>query len=69
MKAKLGAVRLHRSSIIHRNLNPVWNESFEFQVDKLTTPLRLKVYDFDYGSLDDFMGGASLDLESYSDGQ
>ena len=69
VKFKVGRVKLHRSSVVHRNLNPVWNESFDFQLSDLCTPLRIKVYDYDYGSMDDYMGGASLSLEGYADDQ
>lgn len=69
VKFKVGHIKLHRSSVVHRNLNPVWNESFDFQLSDLCTPLRIKVYDYDYSLMDDYMGGASLNLEDYADGQ
>ena len=68
MKFKCGLFR-YRSSVIYRNLNPNWNEQFEFQTVDLKEPLRVKVYDHDRGSLDDYMGGASVDLTPYTDGE
>ena len=59
----------YRSAVIHRNLNPVWNESFSFRVGTLKSSLLVRVFDHDYGSLDDFMGGQTIDLASYSDGE
>lgn len=47
-----------------RNLNPVWNESFNFTTNSLDKSLVFKVYDHDWGSLDDFMGRAVIELES-----
>ena len=62
VKMRLGNQR-HRSRIINRNLNPVWNESFSFTTDSLSELLIFKVYDHDWGSLDDFMGRAAVKLE------
>ena len=59
----------YRSSVIYRNLNPEWSEAFSFKIaDPSHTPLTLKVYDHDFGSLDDFMGRGSVDLSPYMDG-
>ena len=59
----------YRSSIINRNLNPEWNEHFSFQVNKLETSLLIRVYDHDYGTFDDFMGGQTLNLADYANNQ
>lgn len=59
----------YRSRIIHRNLNPEWNENFSFRTSTLKKSMQIKVYDHDYGSLDDFMGGQTVDLASYADGE
>ena len=63
VKIRLGKQR-HKSRIIYRNLNPVWNESFSFTTNSLDESLVFKVYDHDWGSLDDFMGRAVIKLES-----
>lgn len=68
VKFKCGRFR-YRSSIVHRNLNPEWNESFEFKTFDLSKPLRVKVYDHDFGSLDDYMGGSHIDLSTYLRGE
>ena len=62
VKIRLGNQR-QKSHIIYRNLNPVWNESFGFTTNSLDEPLVFKVYDHDWGSLDDFMGKAVIGLE------
>ena len=60
----------YRSAVIHRNLNPEWNESFTFKTTDLShAPLTIRVYDYDFGSLDDFMGRTSVNLSPYSDGE
>ena len=54
-----------KSSVIWQNLNPVWNEDFQFTVpDDFPKPLQFKVYDRDVGvaDLDDFMGKAQVSL-------
>lgn len=58
----------YRSSIIHRNLNPEWNESFSFKTQNLSREMVIRVYDHDRGSMDDFMGGQTLDLSSHANG-
>ena len=35
----------------------------------LTSPLHMQVFDHDYGSADDFMGAASVNLDEFADGQ
>lgn len=54
---------------MNRNLNPEWNEGFSFTTSSLHQPLEVNVYDHDYGSLDDYMGGGTVSLESYTRGQ
>ena len=65
VKFKCGRFK-YRSAVIHRNLNPEWNESFSFKSSTLDVPLRVRVYDHDYGSLDDYMGGQVVDLTSFA---
>lgn len=54
-----------RSSIVHRNLNPIWKEKFIFQTKDLSLPLSVRVYDHDIVSSDDFMGQGNIDLNKY----
>ena len=65
VKFKCGRFK-YRSSVVHRNLNPEWNETFSFRTSNLKVPLEARVFDHDFGSLDDFMGGQSLDLAAYT---
>ena len=55
--------------MVNRNLNPEWNEAFSFITNQLHLPLEVKVYDHDFGSIDDYMGGATVSLEGYTHGQ
>lgn len=89
VKFKLNGRLLHKSKTVHKDLNPVWDETFVvaiedpfqsmieiheqpwtiiviiwachfyffFQID-----IQIKVFDYDWGLQDDFMGSASLDL-------
>lgn len=59
----------YRSAIIQRNLNPIWNEHFSFRIQDLKGTMLVRVYDHDYGSLDDYMGGQTVDLLAYSNGE
>ncbi|XP_059274233.1 multiple C2 and transmembrane domain-containing protein 1 isoform X10 [Mustela nigripes] len=62
VKFKIGGKEVFRSKIIHKNLNPVWEEKACIFVEHLREPLYIKVFDYDFGLQDDFMGSAFLDL-------
>uniref|UniRef100_A0A8C4NZJ4 Multiple C2 domains, transmembrane 1b n=1 Tax=Dicentrarchus labrax TaxID=13489 RepID=A0A8C4NZJ4_DICLA len=64
VKFKLAGKEVFRSKTIHKNLNPVWEEKTTLVVDCLSEPLYVKVFDYDFGLQDDFMGSAYLYLES-----
>nr|QEN96197.1 multiple C2 domain and transmembrane region protein 1b isoform 1 [Danio rerio] len=64
VKFKLAGKEVFRSKIIQKNLNPVWDERVCLIVDNLKEPLYMKVFDYDFGLQDDFMGSAYLYLES-----
>ncbi|XP_065836716.1 multiple C2 and transmembrane domain-containing protein 1-like isoform X2 [Oscarella lobularis] len=65
VKMKLGRKQRRKSSTIQKNLNPNWNEPFHFFISDIEDSFRIKVYDYDFGLKDDFMGAASLDLTEY----
>ncbi|XP_026956403.1 multiple C2 and transmembrane domain-containing protein 1 isoform X5 [Sagmatias obliquidens] len=62
VKFKIGGKEVFRSKIIHKSLNPVWEEKACLLVEHLKEPLYIKVFDYDFGLQDDFMGSAFLDL-------
>ncbi|XP_031704827.1 multiple C2 and transmembrane domain-containing protein 1 isoform X9 [Anarrhichthys ocellatus] len=64
VKFKIAGKEVFRSKTIHKNLNPLWDERVSLLVDNLKDPLYVKVFDYDFGLQDDFMGSAYLDLES-----
>ncbi|XP_017546615.1 multiple C2 and transmembrane domain-containing protein 1 isoform X2 [Pygocentrus nattereri] len=64
VKFKIAGKEVFRSKTIHKNLNPVWDEKVSLLVDSLREPLYVKVFDYDFGLQDDFMGSAHLYLES-----
>uniref|UniRef100_A0A3Q1HVZ5 C2 domain-containing protein n=2 Tax=Anabas testudineus TaxID=64144 RepID=A0A3Q1HVZ5_ANATE len=64
VKFKLAGKEVFRSKIIPKNLNPVWDEKVTLIMDSLSEPLYIKVFDYDFGLQDDFMGSAYLYLES-----
>ncbi|XP_041815490.1 multiple C2 and transmembrane domain-containing protein 1 isoform X4 [Chelmon rostratus] len=64
VKFKLAGKEVFRSKTIHKNLNPVWDEKTTLIMDCLSEPLYVKVFDYDFGLQDDFMGSAYLYLES-----
>lgn len=52
-----------KTSVIKRNLNPVWNEELKLSVPQQYGPLKLQVFDHDMLSKDDKMGDAEIDLQ------
>ncbi|NWY91071.1 MCTP1 protein, partial [Loxia curvirostra] len=64
VKFKLGGKEVFRSKTVHKNLNPVWEEKTCILIDNLREPLYIKVFDYDFGLQDDFIGSAFLDLTS-----
>ncbi|KAF4804621.1 Multiple C2 and transmembrane domain-containing protein 2 [Turdus rufiventris] len=64
VKFKLGRKEVFRSKTVYKNLNPVWEEKVYILIDNLREPLYIKVFDYDFGLQDDFIGSAFLDLNS-----
>ncbi|KAM9367469.1 multiple C2 and transmembrane domain-containing protein 1 [Phaethornis superciliosus] len=64
VKFKLGGKEVFRSKTIHKNLNPVWEEKTCILIDNPREPLYIKVFDYDFGLQDDFIGSAFLDITS-----
>ncbi|KAK0169078.1 hypothetical protein PV327_002824 [Microctonus hyperodae] len=62
VKIKCCGRLLHKSRTVHRELNPVWDESVTLPIEDPFQPLNIKVFDYDWGLQDDFMGAALLDL-------
>ena len=55
----------HKSKTIKKTLDPKWDEGFEFKGELrelISDPLQLHVFDKDWGSSDDKLGNASVDL-------
>ncbi|VVC87851.1 unnamed protein product, partial [Leptidea sinapis] len=62
VKFKVGGRLLHKSRIVYRDLNPVWDECFTVPIEDPFQPVQLKVFDYDWGLQDDFMGSCYIDL-------
>ncbi|XP_049881228.1 multiple C2 and transmembrane domain-containing protein isoform X3 [Pectinophora gossypiella] len=62
VKFKVGGRLLHKSRIVYRDLNPVWDECFTVPIEDPFQPVQIKVFDYDWGLQDDFMGSCLLDL-------
>nr|KAF7425514.1 hypothetical protein H0235_007952 [Vespula pensylvanica] len=65
VKIKSAGRLLHKSRTVHRDLNPVWDESVTLPIEDPFQPLTIKVFDYDWGLQDDFMGAAQLDLTQF----
>ncbi|KAH0809663.1 hypothetical protein GEV33_013128 [Tenebrio molitor] len=64
VKFKCGGRLIYKSRTVYRDLNPTWDESFTVPIEDPFLPIQLKVFDYDWGLQDDFMGSATLDLTS-----
>ncbi|XP_041093538.1 multiple C2 and transmembrane domain-containing protein 1-like isoform X3 [Polyodon spathula] len=64
VKFKISGKEVFRSRTIHKNLNPVWDEKASLLIENLKEPLYVKVFDYDFGLQDDFMGSAYLHLDT-----
>ncbi|KAJ8960219.1 hypothetical protein NQ318_003943, partial [Aromia moschata] len=62
VKFKCGGRLIYKSRTVYRDLNPVWDESFTVPIEDPFLPITIKVFDYDWGLQDDFMGAATLDL-------
>lgn len=64
VKFKSGGRLLYKSRTVHRDLNPMWDETFMVPIEDPFQTINIKVFDYDWGLQDDFMGSAQLDLPS-----
>ncbi|XP_022535454.2 multiple C2 and transmembrane domain-containing protein 2 [Astyanax mexicanus] len=61
VKFKVDGKTVYKSKVVHRNLNPTWNESFSFPIRDLEQSISVQVYDRDLRS-HDFMGSNTISL-------
>ncbi|XP_071545625.1 multiple C2 and transmembrane domain-containing protein isoform X3 [Panulirus ornatus] len=64
VKFKVQGKMVYKSKTVYKDLNPVWDESFTLAIEDPFEPVLVKVFDYDWGLQDDFMGLASIDLTS-----
>ncbi|VUC28346.1 unnamed protein product [Clonostachys rosea] len=64
-KFELNGAEVYKTKTIKKTLSPVWNEFFEVDVPSRTAAnLVVNVYDYDFADKPDFLGAASINLES-----
>ncbi|XP_035701326.1 multiple C2 and transmembrane domain-containing protein isoform X3 [Folsomia candida] len=61
VKVKVGDKLLYKSKTINRDLNPTWDEIFILPIVDINQHVIFKVFDYDWGLSDDFMGMTSID--------
>lgn len=62
VKFKIGNQIVYRSRTVFKSLNPIWDEHFVLAIENICEPIIVKVYDYDYIFMDDFLGSSSIDL-------
>ena len=60
VKFKVDGKTCYRSRTVMRNLNPKWNEKFSVFLEDLGRTIDVRVYDYDRGLRDDWMGSAAI---------
>lgn len=60
VKFKLNGRLLYKSKTVHKDLNPVWDETFIVPIEDPFQSIQIKVFDYDFGLQDDFMVFSSL---------
>lgn len=62
IKFKYKQKLIYKSSVMYKNLNPIWNEEFSFLIQDPTEDLYVDCYDYDRFMTDDYMGGCIINL-------
>ncbi|XP_066982960.1 multiple C2 and transmembrane domain-containing protein isoform X21 [Macrobrachium rosenbergii] len=62
VKFKVCGKLVYKSKTVYKDLNPTWDETFTIAIEDAFEPVVVKVFDYDWGLQDDFMGLASIDL-------
>ncbi|XP_063862002.1 uncharacterized protein LOC135101648 isoform X3 [Scylla paramamosain] len=62
VKFKVAGKLAYKSKTVYKDLNPTWDESFTVGIEDPFEPVTVKVFDYDWGLQDDFMGLATIDL-------
>jgi len=57
-----------KSKVVKKNLDPKWDQTFNFHFENVKDRLRLEVFDHDVFSKDDYMGFVELSLEEIEEG-
>jgi len=61
VKFKVDGKTCYRSRTIMKNLNPKWDEKFTLMLEDLSKTIDVRVYDYDRGLRDDWMGSAAIE--------
>ncbi|XP_050521160.1 multiple C2 and transmembrane domain-containing protein [Daktulosphaira vitifoliae] len=64
VKFKANGRLIYKSKIVYKSLNPSWDETFTYLLDNPFEPVYIKVFDYDWGLQDDFMGAVKVVLSS-----
>ena len=62
VKVSYGTEEKYMTNIVHKNLNPIWNEKVSFFIYDLNIPVFFQIFDYDRIGRDESMGTTKLDL-------
>ncbi|KAG5952379.1 hypothetical protein E4U53_000996 [Claviceps sorghi] len=64
-KFELNGEEVYKTKVVKKTLNPVWNEFFEVSVPSRTAAkFKVDVFDYDFADKPDFLGAATINLDS-----
>lgn len=52
----------YQTNIVHKNLNPIWNEKCSFFINDINIPIYFHLFDYDRIGRDESMGSTKIDL-------
>ncbi|XP_050443111.1 multiple C2 and transmembrane domain-containing protein isoform X2 [Adelges cooleyi] len=64
VKFKMNGRLIFKSKTVYKCLNPTWDETFTYLLENPFEPLFIKVFDYDWGLQDDFMGATQVGLST-----
>lgn len=64
-----GNRKTFKTEVVKKTLSPVWEEGFELDITDPQAVVVFQVWDWDFLSKDDFMGGIDIPLIDYADGK
>ncbi|XP_049851610.1 myosin light chain kinase A-like isoform X2 [Schistocerca gregaria] len=60
--------QVFKTSVVKKNLSPVWNQQFKFYTTQLSGHISIRVWDYDRWTLDEFLGEVAISMNMLKTG-